>query len=268
MWCASMVFLAGLAAEAAAQDDDFDVNAAAAYFAITNTNVGSGTLHVPGLVATMPERRVRAQFGYSDEEGDVSRRSLLLGLDLPASAGALGIEAGVSDFACDLSDVEEELDIEINCGSVIMIGARWTGRLLSAPLGEASGNTLQLGIDVAAGGSFGDYFEFSDLTGTLTIASRNLAGGVSLPVLISARSGGVMIIPVVAPGFAYGRSTQEAKFEGEEEDVTEGGAQFMLSAGLGLRFGESGFGLDAGVRKVFAEDTPVVLGLGASIRLR
>jgi hypothetical protein len=78
----------------------------------------------------------------------------------------------------------------------------------------------------------------------------------------------VVIIPVVAPGFAYGRSTQEAQFEGEEEDVTEGGAQFMLSAGLGLRFGESGFGLDAGVRKIFAEDTPVVVGLGASIRLR
>jgi hypothetical protein len=42
----------------------------------------------------------------------------------------------------------------------------------------------------------------------------------------------------------------------------------MLAAGLGFRFGASGFGLDAGVRKVFTDDAPVILGIGASIRLR
>jgi hypothetical protein len=266
--CAAILLLGGRAVEAAAQDDDFDVNAAAAFFALTNTPVGSGTIHAPGLVAAAPERRLRTQFGFVDEVGEIAQRSLLVGLDLPAGGGALGIEAGVSDLTCDLSEIEDALGIEVDCASLIMLGARWTGRLHSEPLGGSSHSVLHLAIEVAAGGSFGDYFEASDGVETISVSSRNLAAGVSLPIVLSARSGSMTVIPIIAPGFGYGRSTQEVEFEGEEEDVTEGGVQFVLAAGLGLRFGESRFGIDAGVRKIFADDAPVVLGLGASIRLR
>jgi hypothetical protein len=79
--------------------------------------------------------------------------------------------------------------------------------------------------------------------------------------------GGTTIAPMIAPGFAFGRSTLQVEFDGSDDDVTESGARFMLAAGVSIVFGSSGFGMDAGVRKVFAEDAPVVIGLGASVRI-
>ena len=264
-----MLILAASARGATAQEEGPDVSAAAAYFAITSTPVGSGALHSPALAGDAAERRVRAQFGYADEEGDVSRRSLLLGLDLPIGAGssAFGLDAGVSDVACDVSEIEEILGVEVECGSMIMLGGRWSSRLLSAAMGSSSGTALQLAIEVAAGASFGDYLDITDGSETLEISSTNFAAGVMLPLMLVARSGSTSIIPMVAPGFAFGRSTQELEFEGEDEDATESGTQFVLAAGLGFRFGESAIGVDAGVRKVFAEDAPTVLGIGLSIRM-
>lgn len=259
--------LALIARAALAQDEDIDVSAAAAYFAITTTPVGSVTFHSPGFAQAIPHRRLRGQFGYVDEEGPLSRRSLLLGLDLPAGSGLVGIDVGMTDFSCDLGELEDELGVEIDCASLFMLGARWTGRLLSAPLGSAAGSALQIGIEAAAGASFGDYLEVSDGSESASISSTNVSGGISLPLSISAKSGGTTLIPVVVPGFAFGRSSQKLEFGGESEKETESGAQFMLSAGLGVIFGNAGFGIDAGVRKVFARDAPAVLGLGISFRL-
>ena len=148
-----------------------------------------------------------------------------------------------------------------------MLGGRWAGHLLSLPVGSSSGATFQLAIEVAAGASFGDYLEISDDFETLEISATNLAAGAMLPLMLVARSGSTTIIPMVAPGLAYGRATQELELNGESEDVTESGTQFVLAAGLGFRFGESAIGVDAGIRKVFAEDAPVVVGLGMSIRM-
>jgi hypothetical protein len=256
-----------IAPAALAQDEDIDVSAAAAYFAITTTPVGSVTFHSPGLAAAIPHRRLRGQFGYVDEEGPFSRRSFLLGLDLPAGQGLVGIDLGMTDFSCDFGELEDELGVEIDCASLLMFGARWAGRLLSAPLGSAAGTALNIGIEVAAGASIGDYLEVSDGSESASISSTNVAGGISLPLSISAKSGGTTLIPVVVPGFAFGRSSQKVEFAEESEDETESGAQFMLSAGLGVIFGNAGFGIDAGVRKVFTRDAPAVLGFGVSFRL-
>lgn len=268
--CAAGLLLLGTSAAVNAQDDiAIDVSAVAGYFAITTTPVGSATLHAPGLAGESAERRFRAQFGYADEDFDVSRRSLLLGLDLPVGGGAsnIGLDLGIADIACDLGEFEDLLGVEVNCGSLFMLGGRWSSRLLSSALGSSSGSELQLGIVASAGAGFGDYIEITDGIESAEISATSLAAGVDLPLMLVAQSGSTAIIPMIAPGFAYGRTSQSLEFEGEDVDATESGVQFVLSAGLGFRFGESAIGLDAGVRKVFADDAPTVVGVGMSIRM-
>lgn len=267
--CTTALILAGFAPAAAAQDEAPDVSAAAAYFAITATPVGSGPLLSSALTGGVAERRFRGQFGYADEEGDISRRSLLLGIDLPigGASSAIGIDAGFNDFACDPDEFEDLFGVEVDCGSLMMIGGRWTSRLLSTPMGSSSGAEFQMAVEVGLGASFGEYLTISDDVETLEISATNVAAGATLPLMLVARSGSTTIIPMLAPGFAYGRASQELELDGESEDVTESGTQFVLAAGLGFRLGESALGVDAGIRKVFAEDAPVVVGFGISIQM-
>ena len=105
------IALFALSAPAAAQieeEDSGNASAEAAYFAISNTPLGGLPSVLPrSLLAKPTGVSFRSHLGFTDEEGDVSRRLLSFGLDMPMGNGSLGFTAGISDYNCDFSELEE-----------------------------------------------------------------------------------------------------------------------------------------------------------------
>lgn len=254
-----------LAPALAAQEGEEDLTSGAEYFAISSTPVGASSVHTPTAHLTSG-LRLRGQFGYIDEEGPFSRRAFLLGLDAPVGGGTGGVSLGLADYACDTEELRE-FGIDVSCASSVMIGAHWGARLHAAPLGAASETMFDIGLLVSAGASFGDVLSLSDGTDRVEISATNWAAGLSLPLSLAAKSGATLLIPTLSPGVAFGHSSLESQGSIDLGEGSDSGVAMMLAAGLGMVL-PSGFGIDVGVRKVFADEAPVILGVGVSLRLR
>jgi hypothetical protein len=272
--------LAASARPVAAQDEeDFDVNDAAAYGAITNTPVGALP---PALAAQLAGAapvgvRLRGAVGYLDEEGPISRRTVGLGVDLPVANTTLGLTAGLIDYACDEDELGEQSEagdgFEIDCNRGLMAGASWFAPLLAAGLGSG-GTTFRVGVDATLGMSSLDIVKvslsdpnFPDQSGSLEETGTALSAGLGIPLGISGRSGALTLTPYLVPRFVFGRLTDKLDVEGlegilEDDEATESGERFALGGGLGIRFDELGFGLDVGFQHVFLKDAKTLIGVG------
>ncbi|MGH7718349.1 MAG: hypothetical protein ACREON_05835 [Gemmatimonadaceae bacterium] len=274
---------AALARPSAAQIDivveGLDDGEQAAYFAITSTPLGALPSLVPFQLGGVARRTgLRAHYGYIDEEGSLARRTLGAGLDIAVGPGTIGLTAGYHDIACDEDELEEELGLgglDIGCGGGFIIGGNFAAPLVQSPLNAAGSTTFVLGVDAALGYGTGSLFELSlsDPGDPLSfeVDASSLSGGLGIPLLVVARTGGVTLVPHLTPRFAYGRVTLSVDTNvpgADADDESEDGTRFMLGGGLGILFDGSGFGLDLGFQKVFVEDGKTMLGLGVRYVMR
>ena len=272
---AAVVALALTAAPAAAQFIPGEVGGpdpseTSAWLALTMTPVGA----FPEVAGTTSSRGVgvRFLFGNMDEEGDVSRRSFGLGLEIPTRGATLGFTAGMQDVVCPDDENYGFFRLEYDCRTVLMGGASLDFPLVTGAT-NAQGTGLALGLQLTAG--YGTSEELLGLTmddGTtqtsFTFGGHGMSATIGLPMSLIARSGGMSIVPYVTPRFGWGRATM--KFEdttdpSANDEQTESGTRFILGGGLTVNL-ENGLGLTAGFQKVFIEDG--ASGIGFSVLWR
>jgi hypothetical protein len=278
--------LAAPARLAFAQEEQVDINAAAAYEAIANTPLGAlppmlGAqigAHLGTRSGDMSPRRVGVYTaaGYLDEPGPFSRRSVGVGVDVPVSRTTLTLTGGMVDFTCDeaalAGDPSPGESADVKCDRAYMGGARWFAPLVSFRFGGPGTSAFNIGLDATAG-----YASFSRVKATFTFPDSAtsafeqkgiaLSGSVGMPVAISARTGWMMLTPYVAPRFAFGHLQDEVVTrapDGSQSDdkLTESGSRFMLGGGLGIRHNGSGIGLDLGFQRIFLPGANTLVGVG------
>lgn len=255
---------------AAGQGDipiDVDDGAQAAYIALTATPVGAVSSWLVYQLGDAASRgtSIRAHFGNISEEGDFSRRTLAVGVDLALAGGTLGLTGGFHDFACD----EDELggiggeDVEVECGGGFILGANWATPLLRSPLGTGGSTTFTLGLDATLGLGMGDILEISAGSLSAELEATSFSATAGVPLMLTARSGNVTFVPHLTPRLGFGHLSVDFDVPGlGSEDESESGLRAMLGGGLGILFESSGFGFDVGFQKVFVEDGNTLLGVG------
>jgi hypothetical protein len=245
-------------------EEEGDPNDAAACLAATNTPFGALPTILPAnwLGRTTSGIGFNFQFGNMDEEGDTGRRNLAVGIDIPAGRATLGFTGGFVDYTCDAPP-----DVDINCKSAIMLGARFATPLISSAIsGEGTGQSFIVGLNTSLGFATGDILELNDpFFGTIEASGRSFTVGAGIPIGLVARSGPMTITPFVEPAFFWGRTRVEGSVNGEAQEQSESGTGFVLGGGLALGF-SNGFSLDFGVKKVMIDEANAMIGVGISFQ--
>ena len=247
-------------------------SAQAAYFALSNTPLGGVPSVISRALLARPARMsFRTHAGFTDEEGELSRRLLALGLDIPVASGSVGLSAGISDFVCDFSEFEA-FGFGGDCGSMYTAATTLTVPLISSAKG-ANGH-LVLGFDAGLAYATGNdilKLTFSDFGGSQTITAdgQGLAASMGIPIAFVSRGGGIAFAPHLAPRVGYGRATQTVTSTDDTgnsttDKATESGAIFMLGGGVSVEFERSGVAVDLGFQKSFVKDTNMTIGIGFS----
>ena len=237
-WLGALAVIGLLAAPvtgAAAQDDDD--SEVAAWFGMMFTPFGAlppiaspmmrGTPRVAGSRASAFELR----YGHWDLEGEETYNNFGLG----GHFGPVGLVVGYGKCeGCDdgyflaLADFEASL-----MRSVVGTGA--------TPSSFAIGIRPSVGVGVPTG----------DDDGSALSANVELPLSFSMPVGAAAGH----LVPFVAPGFGWGRVS--------DEDESDSGTRASVAAGVSY-FLSAGFGVHLSWRKIFLEEAPSTLGLGIS----
>ena len=204
----------------AAQDEDLDINDAAAYFAITTTPVGALPGTVDGRLPGAPQGGVafRALLGYLDETGPFSRRAYGLSVSVPAARSTVTFTGGFLDFACDEDEVRDQVGgsdgLSVDCKGGFMAGADWAVPMISTGLGATNNAAFTVGVETRLGYSSYDVIDlsFTDFSGTESIKENgtSLAASLGIPLAISAASGALTLTPHLTPQFAFGRVRDES----------------------------------------------------------
>jgi hypothetical protein len=257
----------------------------AAYFGITNTPLGA---LAPSLARVFGGARgsgvdFRAEFGYLDDDGPVSRRTLALGFDTRAGAATVGITGGYLDYSCDVSDLLEGIsDSGFDCKGGVIVGASAAAPVLRAPVGSAGTSRFMLGLEGSIGFGAGDIVrtrftasdeDASSQTFELRIKGTSYAAALGLPLALPATSGGITFIPHLVPRVAYGHAKLEARANvpalgADFLNAEDGAVRFMLGGGIGVLFNRPGVGLHLGFQRVFAEGAKTLVGAGFSFAPR
>ena len=215
-----------VAGRARAQNDG-DV---AAYVALIFTPVGGFAPRAGGALPEAGTGGVSLRYGrLSYEDGDATHMFGASG-DVSAGSGRLGFTGGVA--TCD------------GCDAIIMVGADWTTPLVrrTSPSG-----TFGVGVTTAIGAGFSTEEDADGIA---------LSGSLGLPLsLVAGNTDGLRAVPFVTPGIGFGTLTG---------DGGDSGVRPMLGAGIGI-IAANGFGLSAGVQKVFIEGGEPVFGLTLTI---
>jgi hypothetical protein len=247
-----------------AEGEEVDANDFAACMAATNTPFGALPTAIPAswLGRTTTGIGFNFQFGNMDEEGDVSRRNLAVGIDVPAGRATLGLTGGFVDYTCD---APESVDIE--CKSAIMLGARFATPLVASAIsGAGTGQSFIVGLNTSLGFANGDILDLNDpFFGRIEAGGRSFSVGVGMPIGLVARSGPMTITPFVEPAFFWGHTRAEGTVDGQTETDSETGTGFVIGGGLSLGF-SNGFALDFGVKKVMIDEANVMIGVGISFQ--
>lgn len=240
--------------------------AAAAYLALTLTPVGALAstadylLARPGAGPRPP--RLHGRFASLDRGPGIDQRTIAASVDLPLGAGGLGLTAGYVDVTCD-DDLTDGLEgIEIDCRGGLTLGAQFGMPLMSRSTDAAGTSALVLGVEGTAGYADVDIIEVQaeGFGFSVDAGAKVFSATIGAPLAFVVRSGDVTVAPMLVPRVGFGRAT--ASLAGTDE--TQSGVRFMLGAGVGVRI-RSTIGVDAGLQKVFADDSEMVLGLGVSI---
>jgi len=274
LWILAAIALTGT--QAAAQlfpgEEDIDVNAAAAYAAITTTPLGALPASVNARMIGLRRTgvTVRAQFGHMDEEGPVSYRVFALGADVPFGRGNVGLKVGRLDVGCDESEFDDS-GIDLDCKGVTIAGVDWGQALLNNSLSADGTTSLVLGLDATLGYGTGDFLSarFDDAS-SLEASITSVSASAGLPLALAAKSGRATVVPHLTPRFAYGRQTAKVTATGDsffqDEEGTESGTRFMLGGGVDMFF--SSVGVNIGFQKAFIKDGKTLIGVGLSYGLR
>jgi len=125
------------------------------------------------------------------------------------------------------------------------------GRATASPSRTSNGATLLVGFD----GNIG----YSPRQGQTAMAL-----GAGIPTALVLQSGTVRITPFITPGVGYGRLSHIA-YEEDESATSHGTAVLMIGGGVGLEFGTSGIGVNAGFQRVLkGYGGTTQLGIGMS----
>lgn len=262
------------AGHAAAQFEEEETGSSskdAAYFALASTPLaGLPSVFSRALIAPPTGMSFRSHAGFVDAEGGISQRLLSLGLDIPLGPGALGFTGGLSDFNCDLSELED-FGFSGDCGSMYTASTSLAFPLMSSARGTNS--RLILGFDAAVGYSTGKEvlrftFDFGGGPDTISTDASGLAASVGFPMAFVSRGGGIAFSPHIAPRVGYGRGKQEISASGvsgsTSDEITDGTAILMLGGGVSVLFERSGLAVDVGFQKSFVKDANITMGLGFS----
>lgn len=240
--------------------------AAAAYLALTLTPVGAlapTTDYLfarPGAGPRPP--RFHARVGSLDRGTGIDQRTLAASVDVPVGAGSFNITAGYVDILCD-DDLNDGFEgIEIDCRGGLSLGAQFGMPLLSRSTDAAGTSALVLGIEGTAGYADVDLVEvdIEEFGFSIDAGAQAFSATVGAPLAFVVRSGEVTVAPMLVPRVGFGRVTADIS----GTDDTQSGVRFMLGAGVGVRIGAT-LGVDAGLHKVFADESEMVLGFGVSI---
>ena len=214
-----------------AQDDVEDY---IAYFALLTTPKGALSPLAPA------EARSALTFRYGRNEvldvaGEDGGAFNNFGLTFSPRMGPGRLDLTLGAVTCD------------GCDGNILAEVGYEGTLLTSPMGTGS---LTFGVRPAFG--YGRSTE-SGVNGN----SMSLSGELPVALNVGAGTAGRLSL-FVTPGFAWGRMSED----GESID----GTRPMLSGGA--HFGTAGgFGVTAGVQKVFIDEGKATLGIGVSFPL-
>jgi hypothetical protein len=222
----------GVAASAQAQGN-IVTNDQAGYIALAGTPVGAMTPVVTSaMLGRIPKGySVVGQYGHlSDAVGGFN--SFGASISMPLSGFALGASVGMFSPSAAGSKSNE------------MVGLNAETNLGAWAIGEGKDANL---FTMSARGDFG-WANPQDL-GLLSFSA-------GAPFALVLKSGDMTWAPFVTPGFGWGRISPTS-FN------TESGTRFMMGAGLGVAH-RNGWGVSAGMQKVFINQGKTVFGLNLS----
>jgi hypothetical protein len=224
---AAAALVVGAAAPATAQD----ANDAVAFFALISTPYGALPAVASGPANAGPSLDVR--YGrYSFEGSDYSINNIGLGGNFAAAGGRMGIMLGMV--------TGEEGD------GAKMAGVDYNRSVWSNPVGASTTSTISLALHPAIG-----YGKFDD------VDLNSMSAALDLPVQFSMSTGnGMQFVSHLAPGFGWGRLSDETD--------SESGTRAVLGGGVGLLNIGGGLGVNIGFRKIFLDEAPTQWGLGMS----
>jgi hypothetical protein len=203
----------------------------AAYFALATTPPGGfAPIASAAQAGERAGRSLSLRYGRISVEDDDAVNNIGVTGDFGAGTGRLGITAGAA--TCN------------GCDPVIMLGADWTTPLLRRSTSDGS---LGLGLTAAVGAGIPTADDADGFA---------LSGSLGLPLsMIAGDPARLRVIPYITPAVGFGALTGD----GGASDVRP-----MLGGGVGV-VAAGGFGVSAGVQKVFVDGGEAVFGVALTI---
>ena len=231
--------LTSLGVAASAQAQGPSVGDIAGYVALSATPVGAMT---PVVSSAMLGRiakgySVTGQYGHLSDNG-AGFNSFGASVSMPLSGFSVGGSLGFLSPSAQGSK------------SNLMLGANAETNLGAWALSEGKNANL---FTMSVRGDFG-WANPDDGTGTNnSITALSLSAGA--PFALVLKNGDMTWAPFVTPGLGWGRLSANG--------TSESGTRFMMGAGLGMTH-RNGWGVSAGMQKVFIDQGKTVFGLNIS----
>ena len=232
--------LTSLGVAASAQAQGPSVGDLAGYVALSATPVGAMT---PVVTSAMLGRIAKGytfsgQYGHLSGDNGSGFNSFGASVSMPVSGFSLGGSLGFVSPSAQGSK------------SNLMLGANAETNLGAWALGQGKNANL---LTMSARGDFG-WANPDDGTGTNnSITALSLSAGA--PIALVLKNGDMTWAPFVTPGLGWGRLSATG--------ASESGTRFMMGAGLGMTH-RNGWGVSAGMQKVFIDQGKMVFGLNVS----
>ena len=229
--------LTSLGVAASAQAQGPSVGDVAAYVALSTTPVGAMT---PIVTSAMLGRiakgyTITGQYGHlSDDVAGFN--SFGAAISMPVSGISLGGSFGFLSPSAQGSK------------SNMMLGLNAESNLGAWALGAGKDANL---FTMSVRGDFGWANPDDGNGGNVT----SLALSAGAPFALVLKNGDMTFAPFVTPGFGWGRLSAQG--------ASESGTRFMMGAGLGIAH-RNGWGVSAGMQKVFIDQGKTVFGLNVS----
>lgn len=231
--------LTSLGVAASAQAQGPSVGDIAGYVALSATPVGAMT---PVVSSAMLGRiakgySVTGQYGHVSDDA-LGFNSFGASISMPVSGFSLGGSLGFMSPSADGSK------------SNLMLGANAETNLGAWALGQGKNANL---FTMSVRGDLG-WANPDDGTGTdNSITALSFSAGA--PFALVLKNGDMTFAPFVTPGLGWGRLSASG--------ASESGTRFMMGAGLGVMH-RNGWGVSAGMQKVFIDNGKTVFGLNIS----
>lgn len=227
---AAAVLLAITAQPLAAQDDVEDY---IAYFALLTTPKGALSPLAPAGARGALTLRYGRNEVFDGEGADGAFNNF--GLTFSPRVGPGRLDLTLAAVTCN------------DCDGLMLAEVGYEGTLLTSPMGTGS---LTFGVRPAFG--YGRSTD-SDVDGN----SMSLSGELPVALNLGAGTGGRLAL-FVTPGFAWGRMSEGSDSVDGTRPMLSGGAHFGTAGG---------FGVTAGVQKVFVDEGKSTFGVGVSFPL-